>query len=165
VLIIFANFLYRHNFFSGLGKYKKIKVGAGGIELEHKDEGDTEKDKQQDSIINDIKTELEAIKNRLDIHYAFIRDAVVQSGIGVVWSGAKAPFKEIIWAGLNNIKLGENGNLIPRLVAVIMQQGDGGISLYHSELNKFIKDNFTKPKKEIPEHFREVVKEIEKHIY
>jgi len=142
-----------------LGKYKKIEIGKGGLKLEHKD-GDSEKD----SVLNAIKDELREIRKRLDTHYTYIREAVVQSGIGIVWS-YKAPFKEAIWAALNNIKLGENGNLITRTVEIIMEAGKNGVTDYRSELNKFIKENFTRPGKEIPEHFTKTIEAIDREIH
>lgn len=123
-----------------LGKYKKLKVGAAGIELELKD-GDSEKDLQQDGILNYIKDELKKIIGRLDVHYGYIKEAAIQAGNSVVWSDKGAPFVEVIKAGLLNIKLGANGNLKHRMVEVIVGFGKEGIPIYRSILNEFIKNS------------------------
>jgi hypothetical protein len=164
VVIIVLNFLKRINVSglvqSFLSRYKKIKIGAGGIELERKEEGSAEKDKQQDGILAAIKEELAKINNRLDIQYKYIREAAIQAGVSVVWSGAKAPFVEIIRAALLNIYLGENGNLRKRLVSVIMEEGKSGVSLYNSILNEFIKEK----NNNLSPHFNKTIKWVEDQI-
>jgi hypothetical protein len=162
VIIIIFNFLNRLKVFQGFSKFKKIKIGAGGLELEHKEEGDSEKDKQQDGVINDIKNELKDINKRLDAQYMYLRETAVQSGIGVVWSGTQAPFEEAIWAALNNIKLGQNGNLITRVVEIVMLEGKNGVKNYRSVLNKFINDDRNK---NLSDHFYETIKAIEREIH
>jgi len=172
VIIIIVNYLKRHKTIQRLGawfgrwvnKYKKIKVGSGGVELERHDEHDSEKDRQQDEILDSIREEIKKINKRLDVQYGFIREAVVNAGVAVVWAGTKPPFEEAIWAALNNIKLGENGNLVTRVPTIVMEEGKNGVTNYRSVLNRFIKENFTKPEKPIPEHFTDTTAEIDKHI-
>jgi len=165
VVVFIVNFLKHvlkskliHGF---LSKYKKIKVGASGIELERNEEKDSEKDIQQDSILSAIKDELKNINTRLDSHYKYIKEAAIQAGVSVVWSGTKAPFVETIKAAFLNIKLEQNGNLIDRLVQLIMEGGKNGVYLYKSLLNDFMNKD---ENKNLSPYFKETMKTIEKKI-
>ncbi|MDR2731411.1 MAG: hypothetical protein LBB81_11015 [Treponema sp.] len=122
-----------------LEKYKKVKAGPAGIELETKDEPNTAKDAEQDGIIKAVQDSMNVINQRLDAQYLYVKNAVIQAGVSVVW-GNKAPFVEVIKAGLLNIKLGENGNLKERMIEVIMGL-DNGVEIYRSLVNEFIKAN------------------------
>jgi hypothetical protein len=144
-----------------LGRYKTIEVGKNGLKLEHKDEGNSEKDKQQDNALSVILSKLDQINQRLDKQYQYIREAAVKAGVSVVWSGSKAPFVETIKAGLDNIKLGENGGLIERMGIVIMEQGPNGRELFGSLLNEYIKAN----KGCLSDHFFAQIKNIKAKIY
>jgi len=122
-------------------KITRFKIGAGGVEVERKHE-DSEKDKQQDSIVNQIISRLDNIEKRLNSQYEFIRNAVIQSGIGIIWSGSKpVPFVEVVNAALLNISLGANGNQRKRLLSVIMEHGEHGVTDFTSLKEKFISEN------------------------
>jgi len=143
-----------------LGKYKKIKAGPAGIELELKDEKNHAKDIEQDESIKIILEELEQINLRLDKHYKYIKEAAVMAANSNVWSDTGVPFVEVIRAGLLNANLGANGNLRPRMVEVIKGFGKEGISVYRSLLNEFIKNNEGK----LSSYFYETTAWIEKEL-
>jgi len=141
-----------------LGRFKKVKFGA--LEMELKD-GDAEKDVQQDSAISVLEKELVEIRKRLDIQYQFIREAAIQAGNSVVWSGTGAPYMEVIKAGIFNISLGVNGNLKYKLLDAIIGFGKEGIPIYRSILNDFIKNA---NKEKLSAYFYETIKWIDDHL-
>jgi predicted transcriptional regulator len=147
-----------------LGRYKTIEVGKNGLKLEHKDEGNSEKDKQQDNALSVILSKLDQINQRLDRQYQYIREAAIKAGVSVVWSGVRAPFVEVIKAGLDNIRLGENGNLIKRIPKVIMEHGPGGIELFDSLLNDYIKESKEKGLI-LSDHFYAQIKAIKEKVH
>jgi hypothetical protein len=101
------------------GRYKKIKAGPNGIELEAKDESgntgikDIEQDKEIESILGKLKNiesliEKDAIERkkrqeevdyRLDKQYEFIREAALKSCVANIW-GDKVPLIEFLDAAL-----------------------------------------------------------------
>jgi len=105
-----------------------------------------------------IFTRLDEIEKRLDSQYEFIREAVLKSGVAVVW-GQGVPFVELVEAALLNILLGANGNMREKLVVAIMKEPNGRI-IYQSILNSFIR----KHEKQINSHFKETIAWIEKRI-
>jgi len=105
-----------------------------------------------------IFTRLDEIEKRLDAQYEFIREAVLKSGVAVVW-GQGVPFVELVEAALMNIMLGANGNMREKLVGAIMKEPNGRV-IYQSVLNSFIR----KHEKNINSHFKETIAWIEKRI-
>jgi len=145
-----------------LKDFSNIKIGKGGVELNRSDEykklldfaeGFTASQKTLEGRITEID-------DVLKYHYRFIRNAVVQSGIGVAWSDKGAPFDETVRALLMNISLGENGNHENRLVEVVMGKGKGGVEDYRSKLNEFIKEN----KDRLDGRFYEAVERVGKRL-
>jgi hypothetical protein len=154
-----------------LKDFSNVKIGKQGLELSRSGEYQKLLDfakeftERLDKISAESSRDIESIRERIDAQYKFIREAAINAGIGVVWSGTKAPFKETVKAGLKNIMLGENGNLVNRLVQVVMEEGKNGVANYESELNEFVQNNFTKPKKPVPEHFKTITKQIKDRIF
>jgi hypothetical protein len=143
------------------GKVTRFKIGAGGVEVERKQE-DSEKDKQQDGIVNQILVRLGDIEKRLDSQYGFIKNAVIQSGIGIIWSGAKPPpFVEVANAALLNILLGANGNQRKRLLSVILEHGEHGITDFTSLKEKFINEN----KNRLDQYFYDTMAWLDKQLH
>jgi hypothetical protein len=155
VFVIVGNFLKKispvlHGF---LGKYKKIEIGAGGFKLEHKEEGDTEKDKQQDNILVSIKNELRTINSRLDKQYEYIKEAALKSNAALVFT-ENVPPVEFYDAAFMSLYLGANGNTIERVKKMNVKE-KGNLSVYKSELAKFRKEH-----KIVSEEFKASIKEI-----
>jgi len=166
--------------FKYLGSFKKFKVGAGGVEVERHNEQGTEKAapaippeieeydrRKMDKVLVEVIKRLDAIENcintiqqRMNAQYKYLRETTIQSGVSVVWAGAKPPFMEVVKAALTNIMLGENGNLVKRMKKVIMEDGPGGIERFESILNIYIKEN----KEKLTDHFYNVVAQIKQGI-
>jgi len=155
------NFIRKSKLVQGwLGKITKFKIGVGGVEVERKHE-DSEKDKQQDSIVNQILIRLDKIDKRLDSQYEFIKNAVIQSGIGIIWSGSKpVPFVEVVNAALLNISLHANGNQRKRLLTVIMDHGVHGVTDFTSLREKFINEN----KSRLDQYFYDAMAWLDKQL-
>jgi hypothetical protein len=155
VSVIIGNFLKRispfiHGF---LGKYKKIEIGAGGFKLEHKEEGDSEKDKQQDNMLVSIRNELKTINSRLDKQYEYIREAALKPNAALVFT-ENVPPVEFYDAAFMSLYLGANGNTIERVKKMNVKE-KGNLSVYKSELAKFRKEH-----KVVSEEFKASIKEI-----
>ena len=104
------------------------------------------------------KKRQDEVDARLDKQYEFIKEAVIQSGVGVVWTDG-VPFIEIVNAALLNIKLGKNGNLQEKLVEVIMKEPNG-VKTYKSMLSAFKSEHGPK----MSDHFNNTIDWIEKSI-
>jgi len=156
------NFILKSKIVQGwTGKVTRFKIGVGGVEVERKHE-DSEKDKQQDSTVDQILNRLDQIEKRLDSQYGFIKNAVIQSGIGIIWSGSKpVPFVEVVNAALLNISLGTNGNQRKQLLSVIMEHGVHGITDFTSLKEKFIKEN----KERLDSYFYDTMAWLEKQLH
>ena len=128
------------------GKLEKIEALLEKHTLERKEDA-LERIKRQ-----------EEVDARLDKHYEYIKEAVIQSGVGVVWTPG-VPFVELVNAALLNIRLGKNGNLQEKLVEAIMKEPNG-ITTYKSLLNAFILEHGPKMSK----HFNTTIDWIEKRI-
>lgn len=63
---------------------------------------------------------------------------IIQTSIGILW-GDKAPFIEVVRAGLLALRAGANGNIRERLLEVIIGYGDKGRELYNTLCNEFVK--------------------------
>jgi molecular chaperone GrpE (heat shock protein) len=161
VIIIITNFLAKISETGWvqrfLNKYKNIEIGKGGIKLERKDEGYSEKDKQQDNALISIKDELENINNRLDRQYQYIKETALKSCIGVIWS-ENVPIVEFLDAAFLYLKLDGNGNTIRRVVKMVMKHD--AVETYRSELSKFRKEN-----ENLSKHFSDSITEINKELY
>jgi len=134
----------------------KFSIGKGGLTVERNS-------KDLVVIVNKILDEVEdlrsrviKIENTLQIHYGYIRNAVVQSGIGVGWSDKGAPYDETVKALLMNLSLGENGNHESRLVDVVIGRGKEGIRDFNSKLNDFIRAN----KDRLDDRFYESIRNV-----
>jgi len=115
-----------------------------------------------DKRIGSVEKQVDVVESTLNTHYGFIRNAVVQSGIGVAWSDKGAPFDETVKAILMNISLGENGNHEDRLVEVIMGRGkDKGVQDYRSKLNEFIKEN----RERLTPYFYDAIERVNKRLH
>jgi Sec-independent protein translocase protein TatA len=136
-----------------LSRYKKIKVGATGFELESKEEINTEKDKQQDNILVSIKNELRTINSRLDKQYEYIKEAALKSNAALVFAN-KVPPVEFYDAAFMSIYLGANGHIVSRVKEKNMEE-KGNLSIYKSELAKFRKEH-----RIVSEEFKASIKEI-----
>jgi hypothetical protein len=143
----------------------RFKFGRDGIEVERlgKDavsKAILDKVKKLEDGFESLARRVDEIDGVLKSHYQFIRNAVVQSGIGVAWSDKGAPFDETVKAILMNISLGENGNHKDRLKEVIIGKGEGGVKDYRSKLNEFVKEN----KNRLDGHFYKVIDEIDREV-
>jgi hypothetical protein len=124
-------------------------------------------DKQQNEAlcailerINKIDKRLDGMDKRMDAQYEYTRGAVVQAATSVVWGDTSPPFMEVIKAGLTNLMLGQNGNLITRMKHVIIGYNDQAV-MYQSILNEFINNN----KSKLNDHFYKCIAEIKSGIY
>jgi hypothetical protein len=59
--------------------------------------------------------------------------------------------------------MGQDGNVVERMRECIMGIGKGGVKLYQSELNRFIKEN--KEKLKGNDHFWQHIKIVREGIY
>jgi len=163
-----------------LGSFKKFKVGAGGVEVERHNENSTEHTqstipseieeydrRKHDKVMVEVIKRLDTIEQcingmqqRMNAQYKYLRETTIQSGVSVVWAGAKPPFMEVCKAALTNIMLGENGNLVKRMKKVIIEDGPGGIERFESILNNYIKEN----KDKLTDHFHNVVAQIKQGL-
>jgi hypothetical protein len=122
-----------------LSKADAVEKRLGNVEgkLDEMDKRMDNMDKQQDAL------------------YGYTREAVVYSTKSIVWSDQGAPYPEVVEAGLKAIMLGQNGNVIERMKAVIIGQ-PGGLRLFRSELGKF--EELHKDK--LNDHFYSAIKEM-----
>jgi len=155
------------------GKYASIRIGKNGLEVEKNKSG--ERDDLQDDTLAAISSKIDGVEKRLDgiddrldgmnkqinSQYQLSRNAAIQAANGVVWGDKSPPFMEVIKAGLLNMMLHQNGNLIPRMKEVIIGFGDKGIQIYKSILNEFINNNTEK----LDDHFYKCIEEIKAGIY
>jgi len=160
-----------------LVKMKPLKdfdnIKFGKLELKRGKE-EQEIDKQQNETLSAILERIDKIDGRLDgmdkrlggmdkrldAQYEYTRGAVVQAATSVVWGDTSPPFMEVIKAGLTNLLLGQNGNLIKRMKKVIIGYNDQA-ELYQSILNEFINNNRSK----LNDHFYKCIAEIKAGIY
>jgi len=156
-----------------LQSFSEIKLGK--FELK-KSPQDAERDRKQDDAlsrlleasagverrIDGIDCRLKEIDGRLDVHYGFIREAAVKAANGVVWSDRGAPFEETVQAGLFNLMLGQNTNLVERMIEVIMGYGKNGVQTYNSIFNRFVLDN--KEKLTGNSHFWGSIEDIKRSV-
>jgi hypothetical protein len=111
--------------------------------------------------LDDIDKRLDETSKRLDKHYEYIKEAVIQSGVSVVWTPG-VPFIELVRAALLNVALGANGNLREKLTQAIIKRPSGRED-YQSELNSFIKER-KKREEKISDHFYKTIDWIEKRL-
>jgi hypothetical protein len=119
-------------------------------------------EKVEEFIENDAverKKRQEEVDRRLDAQYEYIKEAVLQSGIAVIWSASNVPMVELFRAALLNIKLGANGNLREKLVGSIMSNPNGK-TVWKSVLNAYRKEHGGV----MNQHFNETIEWIEKRI-
>jgi hypothetical protein len=160
--------------------FKKFEVGPMKFETKDeaaatspKDQGkDVEQDKEIESIIGKLKNIETLLENlmadrkernkevdeRFDAQYKFIREAVLKSCTAVIY-GDNVPLVEFLDAVFLSLNLGANGNTIDRTSIVVMKHG--GVSIYRSELSKFMEAH----KEIISGHFRESIKKINDKLH
>jgi len=155
-----------------LQSFNEIKLGKFELKKNLKDlERDQKQDDTLDKLVlivttlehrlDDIDKHLLRLDKRSDAQYDYTKNAAINAANGVVWSDKGAPFLEVIKAGLLNIMLGQNGNLIDRMVDVIMGFGNKGVETYRSTLNEFIDKNRSK----LDSYFWDSIKRLEAKIY
>lgn len=159
--------------------FDQIKYGK--LELKKAPE-DTERDKLQDEALNALLASAEQLKarfdtmdsrlngmdsrlngmdSRSDIQYQFIREAAVAAHQSVVWGDKSPPFLEVVRGGLLLAMLEQNGNLIGRMVEVVMGRGREGVKDYRNELSLFINNH----KDKLTDRFYKTIDAIEKEIH
>jgi PII-like signaling protein len=92
-----------------------------------------------------------------------VEDSAIGSNRGTLWADKSPPFPEVIYAGLTLLMLGQDGNVVTRMRECIMGLGKEGVSIYQSELNRFINENRENLKDN--EHFWEHIKIVRDGIY
>lgn len=108
--------------------------------------------------LDEIERRLEKQHERLDVHYEFIKEAVLKSGTALL-GGQGIPFVELVEASLLNIMLGANGNVREKLHKAIMNEPNGRI-VYQSILSAFMR----KHGKNTGDHFNKTIEWIEKRV-
>ena len=164
-----------------LKNFDEVKFGSLVLK---KGKDDIERDKKQDESLNKLLEFVESIRNRLNnmegrfdemdkrmdkmdnrsnIHYQYIKEAVIAGHKASLWGDQAPPFPEVMHSGLMMIMLGQDGNVITRMRECIMGFGKNGVKTYQSVLNNFINEN--KEKLEGNKHFEKHIEMIRNGIY
>jgi len=92
-------------------------------------------------------------------------ESAVASSKGILWADKKPPFQEVVSSGLTLLMLGQDGNVVTRIRECIMGLKDEGVSIYQSELNRFINDKDNKEALKDNKHFWDHIEIVRKGIY
>jgi len=149
--------------------YSSVKLGAGGLELQRSSEDVEKYQKLLDFAegfnqrLDQLTSEIKGVTERADAQYRFIKKATVAANVGVLWGDKAPPYPEVINGGFMLLMLGQDGNVVNRMVECIMGLKDQGKEIYRRELNKFreeyreqLKDN---------QHFHAHIEKIEREIH